>query len=69
MLNSVKNIGALRDKKNNNIRTLVLSENFFLNKTKTITPPLQVKWSVPNEYRIYLRATCTQYVPSVKIWT
>ena len=25
----------------------MLSEKKFLNETKTITPPLQVKWSVP----------------------
>ena len=68
MLNSGKKI-ALCATKNNNIRTLVLSEKKILNKTKNHNPPLQVKWSVPNEYRIYLRATCTQYVPSVKIWT
>ena len=32
-----------------NILTLVLSENKFMDETKTITPPppLQVKWSVP----------------------
>ena len=45
MLNSGKKFRALRGKKN--ILTLVLSEKNFLNETKTIPPPLQVKWSVP----------------------
>jgi hypothetical protein len=39
-----KKIRALRDKKN--ILTLVLSENKFSERKKTIAP-LQVKWSVP----------------------
>ena len=34
--------------KKQNILTLVLSEKIILNEQKTITPPLQVKWSVPN---------------------
>jgi hypothetical protein len=38
MLNSVKKIRALRDKKIN-ILTLVLSENKFLNETKNLNPP------------------------------
>jgi hypothetical protein len=38
----------LSRQKKKNILTLVLSEKKFLNETKTITPPLQVKWSVPN---------------------
>ena len=50
MLNSEKKIRALYDKKIN-IKTLVLSENKFLNETKnhTLPPPspLLVKWSVP----------------------
>ena len=51
MLNSGKKIRTLRDKKNN-ILTLVLSEIFFLNKSKNHNPPppLQVKWSVPYNY-------------------
>ena len=50
MLNSGKKIRALRDKKID-ILTLVLSEKIFLNETKNHKPPpppLQVKWSVPN---------------------
>ena len=35
-----------------NILTLVLSEKNFLNETKKPSPPLQVKWSVPNVNRI-----------------
>ena len=38
MLNSGKKIRALRDKKIN-ILPLMLSEENFLNETKTITPP------------------------------
>ena len=34
--------------KEKKILTLVLSEKKILNETKTIPPPLQVKWSVPN---------------------
>ena len=49
MLNSGKKNCALRDKKIN-ILTLVLSEKKILNEAKTITPHLQVKWSVPNIY-------------------
>jgi hypothetical protein len=47
MLNFEKKIHALCDKKIN-ILTLVLSKKNFWTKQKTITPPLQVKWSVPN---------------------
>ena len=39
---------ASRDKKIN-ILTLVLFKKKFLNETKNHNPPLQVKWSVPNE--------------------
>ena len=41
MLNSEKKIRALPDKKNN-ILTLVLSENFFLNETKNHNPPFKL---------------------------
>ena len=37
------------------ILTLVLSENFFYERKKTIPPSLQVKWSVP--YDSYARST------------
>ena len=48
MLNFEKKIHALCDKKIN-ILTLVLSKKKFLNETKNHNPPpLQVKWSVPN---------------------
>ena len=49
MLNSGNKFRALHDKKIN-ILTLVLSEFFFLNKSKNHNPPLQVKWSVPYNY-------------------
>ena len=39
MLNSGEKISALPATKKINILTLVLSENNFLNETKTITPP------------------------------
>ena len=53
MLYSGKKIRALRDKKNY-ILTLLLSEKKILNESKkTFTPPLQVKWSVPNIF-IYI---------------
>jgi hypothetical protein len=39
MLNSEKKIRALRDKKEINILTLVLSEKKFLNETKNHNPP------------------------------
>ena len=45
MLNSGKEIS--RDKKKK-IVTLILSEQKILNEKKPISPPLQVKWSVPN---------------------
>ena len=48
MLYSGKNF-ALRATEKINILTLVLSENIFLNETKNHNPPLQIKWSVPNE--------------------
>ena len=48
MLNSGKKIRAMRDKKIN-ILTLVLSEKKNRNATKNHNPPLQVKWSVPNQ--------------------
>ena len=41
MLNSGKKIRALRDKKNN-ILTLVLSENKFLNETKNHNPAFKL---------------------------
>ena len=47
MSNSGKKIPALRDKKKY-ILTLVLSEKKILNEAKNHTPPLQVKWLVPN---------------------
>ena len=34
------------------ILTLVLSEKKFRTKKKPIVPPLQVKWSVPNQIQI-----------------
>ena len=44
--NQMLNSGIkIRDKKKN-ILTLVLSEQDFSTKRKTIIPPLQVKWSV-----------------------
>ena len=42
---------ALRATKKINIPTLVLSEKKILNETKNHNPPLQVKWSVPNDCR------------------
>jgi hypothetical protein len=49
MLNAGKKIHALHDKFFF-ILTLVLSKKKFLNETKNHNhPPLQVKWSVPNE--------------------
>ena len=50
MLNSGIINCATCDKKNN-ILTLVLSEKKILNKSKNHNPPLQVKWSVPNELK------------------
>jgi hypothetical protein len=48
MINSGRKFRALRDKKIN-ILILVLSEKQILNETKNHNlPPLQVKWSVPN---------------------
>ena len=35
-----------------NILTLVLSEKKISNEKKPIVPPLQVKWSVPNQIQI-----------------
>jgi hypothetical protein len=43
MLHNGKKFRALRDKKNQHILTLVLSEKKILNEKKT----LQIKWSVP----------------------
>ena len=39
MLNSGNKFRTLRDKKNKNILTLVLSEKEFLNETKNHNPP------------------------------
>jgi hypothetical protein len=47
MLNSGKKIRALRDKKNKYSNSHVVRNKKFWTKQKTITPPLQVKWSVP----------------------
>ena len=48
MLNSGKKIALSATKKN--ILTLALSEKKIPNETKNHTPPLQVKWSVPNVF-------------------
>jgi hypothetical protein len=48
MLHSGKRFRAWRDK-NFFIPTLVLSEKKILTETKNHNPPLQVKWSVPND--------------------
>ena len=48
MSNSGEKKFALCATKKINILTLVLSEKIFLNETKNHNPPLQVKWSVPN---------------------
>ena len=47
MLNSGKKIRALRDKKNKYSNSCVVQKKKFGTKQKTITHPLQVKWSVP----------------------
>ena len=44
MLDSGKKIRALRDKKNN-ILTLVLSEEKFMNETKNHNPPRYINYS------------------------
>jgi hypothetical protein len=52
MLNTGKNFALCATKKT--ILTLVLSEKQILNEKKAIVPPppLQVKWSVPNQIQI-----------------
>ena len=55
MLNSGKKIRALHDKKNKYSNSCVVRKKNFGTKQKTITPPpppLQVKWSVPNNIRV-----------------
>jgi hypothetical protein len=50
MLNSGKKFRALRDKKNKYSNSRVDRKKTILNETKNHnpSPPLQVKWSVPN---------------------
>jgi hypothetical protein len=54
MLNSGKKFRALRDKKSKYSNSCVVRKKKFWTKHKTITPPLQVKWSVPKKYTGYL---------------
>ena len=48
MFNSGKKFRALRDKINKYSNSCVVRKK-FLNETKNHNPPLQVKWSVPND--------------------
>ena len=48
MLNCGKKNCALRDKKNQYSDSCVVRKKISERNKKTITPPLQVKWSVPN---------------------
>ena len=50
MLNSGNYFRALRDKKNKCSNSRVVRKKNFETKQKTITPPFQVKWSVPKSF-------------------
>ena len=63
-----KNISRWARQKKINILTLVLSEKKFWTKQKSITPPLQVKWSVPN-YSKYIDESCGWTIPYKIVWS
>ena len=72
MLNSGKKICASCNKKNKYSNS-VLSEKNFWNKTKNKNPPLQVKWSVPNQdqsvsHVIYTIIICMFFVIYKLVW-